>query len=196
MLVGGIVAFYLSAVRVRTVVLADEQPKKEPTHETKKLPEVEKEEDANKDPAKEQSRAQVLADHFKVPLTLITDLRQKKLGWGEISHLLAIAEKSHQSIESILALREKGMGWGEIAKKFDLHLGLINREVHAVKREFKKVEHPKKPEHFGEPADRETKHERAKHPERIRPAEINSERAERQEHFERSNRPERILRDH
>src|SRR5690349_12145769 len=61
------------------------------------------------------SKAQNIAAQYKVDPQMVMSLRtDKKLGWGEINHLLAISQKTGQTTDAILALRESGMGWGQI----------------------------------------------------------------------------------
>ena len=187
LLLSGILTWTVNSVAPYSKLLADEANQKEESKDTKTQPIVEKEDETPKDPAKEQSRAQVYAEHFKVSLSLITELREKKMGWGEISHLLTIAQKSHQTVETILILRLKGMGWGDIARQYNLKLGQFNREIHAVKHEFKKVDRPGKPDHVGRPADRPERNERVNRVE-------NTERPEKVAMSGREDRPEKPVR--
>lgn len=81
---------------------------------------------------KQQEKAALLAEKFNVSQETVLDLRtQQNLGWGEISHLLAISHKSGESVDTILTLRKDGMGWGEIAQKYGYKLGEIKKEARA-----------------------------------------------------------------
>lgn len=91
------------------------------------------------------AKADVLAKSFGVSESYVLSLKtDKKLGWGEISHLLAIAKASGQTPDTILALRTGGMGWGEIAKKYDLKLGAINKEIRTTFKEISKIDREKR----------------------------------------------------
>ncbi|MBI3565374.1 MAG: hypothetical protein HY079_09280 [Elusimicrobia bacterium] len=70
-----------------------------------------------------ESRAQTLADEYKVPLADVQGLRDKGLGWGEIGNALAIAQKSGKPLSDVMKLRDSGMGWGQIAQKYGFKLG-------------------------------------------------------------------------
>jgi len=84
-----------------------------------------------------------LAGQFKVEEHIIINLRTLGYGYGEISHALVIAEKSEKSLDEIVSLRNSGMGWGEIAKKYDLKLGRIEKDVKKIKKDIKKDLPPK-----------------------------------------------------
>jgi hypothetical protein len=61
-------------------------------------------------------------------------LRQK-LGFGEISILLALANQSGKSVSDILAMRQSGEGWGELARDLKLkNLGSVIRSVKATEK--------------------------------------------------------------
>ena len=68
----------------------------------------------------------------------VQNLRQRKLGYGEISILLALAAKqdgtSPKSVNEILAMRQTDkMGWGNIAKALGYKsLGSVNQSVKAT----------------------------------------------------------------
>ena len=84
-----------------------------------------------------------LAGQFKVEEHIIINLRTLGYGYGEISHALVTAEKSGKSLDEIVSLRNSGMGWGEIAKKYDLKLGRIEKDVKKIKKDIKKDLPPK-----------------------------------------------------
>lgn len=83
-----------------------------------------------------------LAAKFNVSEADIRAMRSdgKGMGWGEIGHALAIAQKSGQPLADILKLRESKMGWGEIAKKYNLKLGEITGKAKDIEKEGKKAE--------------------------------------------------------
>jgi hypothetical protein len=75
----------------------------------------------------------------------VQNLRQQKLGYGEISILLALAAKqdgtSPKSVNEILAMRQTDkMGWGNIAKALGYKsLGSVKQSVNATEAGIEKV---------------------------------------------------------
>src|SRR5216684_4638439 len=66
-------------------------------------------------------------------------LRQK-LGFGEISILLALANQSGKSVSDILAMRQSGEGWGELARDLKLkNLGSVIKSVKATEKGVDRV---------------------------------------------------------
>lgn len=100
------------------------------------------------------------------PLTVedVQNLRSKRLGYGEITILLALY--SHQSgttfksIDEILAMKQSGQGWGQIAKGMGYEsLGAVMRDVKRVARadlakpaRVDRTEQREKPEKSEKPA--------------------------------------------
>lgn len=88
-------------------------------------------------------------DATSAPRTLTTedvrDLRAKKLGYGEISTLLALTAKqpnstTAKSLDQILAMRQAGEGWGELARNLGYrHLGSVVKRVQETDRGVTKV---------------------------------------------------------
>jgi hypothetical protein len=73
---------------------------------------------------------QKLADRYEVPIEDIEALRAKKMGYGEINLVYALAKNmeggvTQENIDKILELRsgEQKMGWGQVAKKLDSNVG-------------------------------------------------------------------------
>lgn len=130
---------------------------------------------------------------FDVDGSLISGLRAQKLGYGEITIALSLAERlpggiNDENIEKILSMRQGQPveGWGNIARELGLklnpsaeHLERVSDEtaVENAKREV--VRHEKT-----------TRLERAGKPERVEKVE-KIERVERVERLERPERPER-----
>ncbi|HBL17064.1 MAG: hypothetical protein A2X36_16590 [Elusimicrobia bacterium GWA2_69_24] len=122
-----------------------------------------------------------LMDQFKVDDARIQGLRGQKLGYGEVSIVLALAEKlpggiSDVNVDSIMALR-KGppvMGWGQIAKKQGVKLGQVLSKVKKVeaaakwqgKAEAEEMENMGKKAEKAEESARPEKPERMDRPER------------------------------
>ncbi len=133
-----------------------------------------KDETLKQEPAITEKQVEKLSTRFGVEKKTVEDLRASGMGWGEASHLLAISQKSGQTTDTIMALRNDGMGWGEIAKKYDLSLGELNKEIRAVDRNAKNVDHPKR-----ERIEKRERMEKMERPERMkteRPVRSNVER--------------------
>jgi hypothetical protein len=137
-----------------------------------------------------------LAKQFKVPESTITDLRSRKLGYGEIGIALALSQElmkqntsltQQQALDTILARRQTGgQGWGAIANSLGLKLGRVVSEVHAAERRIEriaKVERAAHDERYdkGEKADRTDKTDKPDRTERV-------ERPERVERVDKSGR--------
>ncbi len=116
--------------------------------ETKEEKEVNKEANAISTLAKtdqgEKAVVGRLEKEFKVTGAQIQDLRDKKLGYGEISIVFSLASKlpggvTDANIQQVMTLRQgpPRMGWGEVCNKLGTKLGptisqmrTMNRETH------------------------------------------------------------------
>lgn len=122
-----------------------------------------------------------LKSEFKVDDARVQGLRDQKLGYGEISIVLALAEKmpggiTDANVSAIMAERNgpPKMGWGRIATKQGTSLGKVMSGVKRVdasirkheKAEGRKHEKAEKAGEKGEKAERAEKPERAERPER------------------------------
>lgn len=125
---------------------------------------------------------------FDVDESVITGLRGQKLGYGEISIALSLAERlpggiTAENIDKIITMRQGPPveGWGNIARDLDLSLKPAAGHLEKVSSEAKKelVRHEKT-----------TKLEKAVKPERVEKAQ-RPERVEKVERMERIERPER-----
>lgn len=125
---------------------------------------------------------------FDVDESVITGLRGQKLGYGEISIALSLAERlpggiTAENIDKIISMRQGPPveGWGNIARDLDLSLkpaaGHLEKVSGDTKKEIVKYE-------------KTTKVERAEKPERVEKAQ-RPERVEKVERIERPERPER-----
>jgi hypothetical protein len=103
----------------------------------------------------------------------VQNLRQRKLGYGEISILLALAAKqdgtSPKSVNEILAMRQTDkMGWGNVAKALGYkNLGSVNKSVKATEAGVERVSQIDKTEKAGKP-EKVEKIEKVEKPERVR----------------------------
>ncbi|HEU4367148.1 MAG TPA: hypothetical protein VFV05_02835 [Methylomirabilota bacterium] len=110
----------------------------------------------------------------------VQDLRQKKLGYGEISLLLALTAKqpdpaTAKPVSEIVAMRQDGMGMGRLAKELGYKsLGAVIKSVKATEKGIgtatasartEKAEKPGKPEKM-EKAQKPEKPEKPERPEK------------------------------
>lgn len=105
---------------------------------------------------------------FGVDGARVQSLRDKKLGYGEVSIVLGLAQGlpggiTDANVDKIMALRQGPpvMGWGKIAKSLNLKLGPVQSKVHKISSDLKKdkkagMEKGKK----GEKTDKPEKHEK------------------------------------
>lgn len=104
-------------------------------------------------------------------------LRDRKLGYGEVSIVLGLAQSlpggiTDANVDKIMALRQGPpvMGWGKIAKSLDLKLGPVQSKVKKISSDLKKdkkalKEKSEKSERADKPEKHE-KHEKMEKPER------------------------------
>ena len=135
------------------------------------------------EPAGEKRVEEKLEARFHVGDKRIDALRARKLGYGEIAIVLALAQKlpggiNDANVSKIMAERQGPpvMGWGRIAQKEKVSLGKVLSDVHRTDESLRERDHDRG---RGERADKEHG-EKAERP----------ERAERLEHQERMERPE------
>lgn len=141
-----------------------------------------------------------IENEFDVDESVITGLRAQKLGYGEISIALSLAERLPggiipENIDRIISMRQGPPveGWGNIARSLDLSLkpaaGHLEKVSSDTKKELVKHEKTTKLERTAksERVERTQKPERVEKVERI-------ERIERVERVERPERPERNAR--
>jgi len=77
-----------------------------------------------------------LCDKFNVPQSTIRDLRAQKLGFGEISILLALSQATGKSTAELLQRFKAGQGWGKIAKDEAVNLGQVVSAVQKANPAF------------------------------------------------------------
>jgi len=83
---------------------------------------------------------------FAVDDARVQSLRDKNLGYGEISIALGLAQGlpggiTDANVDKIMALRQGPpvMGWGRIAKELGLKLGPVQSKVHKMSADVKKA---------------------------------------------------------
>lgn len=118
-----------------------------------------------------------IKSEFKVDDARVQGMRDQKMGYGEISIALALAEKrpggiTDANVAAVLAERQgpPKMGWGQIARKQGVAPGGLRAKLERVEKQEK--------------SDKAERAEKAEKPER-------AEKAQRPERMEKSARPER-----
>jgi len=149
----------------------------------------------DKDAARPEGRKAVearLKSEFKVDDARLQGLRDQKLGYGEMSIALSLAEKmpggiTDANVNAIMAQRQGPpvMGWGEIARKQGVKLGEVIRKTKGLDAAARKQEKAEKKEK----AEKDERHEKTEKGERHEKAE-RAERVEKHEQHEKIERPE------
>ena len=154
-------------------------------------------------PTEDAARVEALATKFGVSTTAVSGLRSNKMGWGEITVSLAMAEElakqstppadpnapttdpadpnapsagptTEEALAEVMALRAQKMGWGKIAKTLGFKLGPVVSTAHRSEKSL-------------HAADRQVADTGASHGQ-------SSGRPERAEKPERADKPERPAR--
>jgi hypothetical protein len=89
----------------------------------------------------------MIAKQYNVPEKLVSDLRDRKLGYGEISVSLAFSQQlmkrdkstRQQALDRILAARKAGQGWAAFAKDRGLKIGDVLAEVRKTEQQLAKA---------------------------------------------------------
>ncbi|HAH06829.1 MAG TPA: hypothetical protein DCM05_09940 [Elusimicrobia bacterium] len=117
-----------------------------------------------------------LKSEYKVDDARVQGLRGQRLGYGEISIVLALAEKmpggiTDANVQSIMSQRQGPpvMGWGRIAAKHNVKLGKLIGKVKGVDAAARKQEKAenKGREKKAERAEKAGRPEKAERPERV-----------------------------
>lgn len=131
-----------------------------------------------------------IASQFNVQPSVVTDLRNRKLGFGGATIALALSQElmkrdaslsQQAALDTVLAQRQAGKGWGVIAHDLGLKLGHV---VSEVKKADKATEHiAGKPDKVAktEKVDKSARPEKSERPEKM----------ERPEKVERPAKPEK-----
>jgi hypothetical protein len=91
--------------------------------------------------------AETIAKQFSVPDKLVTDLRGRKLGYGEITAALALSQQlmkrdkltRQQALDSVLRARKAGEGWGAIARRHGLKLADVLTDVKKTDKQLARI---------------------------------------------------------
>jgi hypothetical protein len=112
-----------------------------------------------------------IAKQFKVSDSVVDGLRNRKMGYGEVTVALALSEAlmkqdksltQQQALDTILSRRAAGQGWGQIAHSMDLKLGHLISEVKKADKQVDRVKADKVAR-----ADKPDKIEKPEKPQRV-----------------------------
>jgi len=116
-----------------------------------------------------------IAKQFKVDPSLVTSLRNRRVGFGEATVALALSQelmkqdkslKQQQALDQILAKRAGGEGWGRIAQDFGLKLGRVRADVERAEKQVARLERSDKTERGDKVEKMDNRGERMDRPEK------------------------------
>lgn len=88
-------------------------------------------------PLDEVEAATRLAAAFRVPQRGVAELRDQKLGFGDVAAVLALAEAGKTSPDTILSLWASGrLNWEQIAERLKVDLRDLLHRLETVRREL------------------------------------------------------------
>jgi len=90
---------------------------------------------------------EMIAKQLNVPEKLVTDLRGRKIGYGEIAASLALSQQlmkrdqvtRQQALDKVLGARKSGKGWAVLARGFGLKLGDVLSDVRKTDKQVAKL---------------------------------------------------------
>jgi len=91
--------------------------------------------------------AEMIAKQFNVPEKMVTELRGRKLNWGEVTATLAASQQlmkhdkvsRQQAIDRILAARKSGQGWAALSRGFGLKVADVLSDVKKTDKQVAKL---------------------------------------------------------
>lgn len=81
-----------------------------------------------------------LSQQFNVSESIIKELRDQKLGFGEIGILLSLSQATGKPYSELLSRFKSGEGWGKIAKDEGVDLGRIVGDLKSCAKKVKSKE--------------------------------------------------------
>jgi len=90
-----------------------------------------------------------IAKQFKVDPSVVTSLRNRRIGFGEATVALALSQElmkqdksltQQRALDQILAKRAGGEGWGRIAQDLGLKLGRVRAEVERAEKQVARLD--------------------------------------------------------
>jgi len=91
--------------------------------------------------------AEMIAKQFSVPEKMVTDLRGRKLNWGEVTATLAASQQlmkhdkisRQQAVDRILAARKSGQGWASLSRGFGWKVADLLSDVKKTDKQVAKL---------------------------------------------------------
>ena len=91
--------------------------------------------------------AEMIAKQFNVPEKMVTELRGRKLNWGEVTATLAASQQlmkhdkisRQQAIDRILAARKSGQGWAALSRGLGLKVADVLSDVKKTDKQVAKL---------------------------------------------------------
>ena len=117
---------------------------------------------------------ETIAKEFKVDPSVVTGLRSRKVGLGDVTVALAMSQElmkrdktltQQQALDQILTKRSAGDGWGRIAQDFGLKLGRVRADVERTEKRVARIERGERAEKMerGDKVERMEKPEKPGH---------------------------------
>ena len=91
--------------------------------------------------------AEMIAKQFSVPEKMVSDLRGRKLSWGEVTATLAASQQlmkrdkisRQQAVDKVLAARKSGQGWAALSRGFGLKVADVLSDVKKTDKQVAKL---------------------------------------------------------
>jgi hypothetical protein len=92
---------------------------------------------------------EMIAKQFKVEPRVVEGLRNRRLGYGEVTVALALSEAmmkqdksmpQQRALDALVARRKAGQGWGVIAHNDGVKLGRLSSEVSKAEKQISRIE--------------------------------------------------------
>src|SRR5437867_2506908 len=100
-------------------------------------------------PEGQQRITETIAKQFKVDPSVVTSLRNRRIGFGEATVALALSQEmmkqdktltQQRALDQILAKRAGGEGWGRIAQDLGVKLGRVRSEVERAEKKVTRLD--------------------------------------------------------
>jgi len=100
-------------------------------------------------PEGQQRITDTIAKQFKVDPSVVTNLRNRRIGFGEATVALAFSQElmkqdksltQQRALDQVLAKRAGGEGWGRIAQDLGLKLGRVRAEVERAEKKVARLD--------------------------------------------------------
>jgi len=100
-------------------------------------------------PEGQQRITETIAKQFKVDPSIVTSMRNRRMGFGEATVALALSQElmkhdktynQQRALDQILAKRASGEGWGRIAQDLGVKLGRVRSEVERAEKKVTRLD--------------------------------------------------------